>query len=858
MQTAKTVATANALERQGCLLEAFQLNLAIAGDVHSVPAIADIAYGNASRIFRRLPEPRQAEFRGALDACVPRSKAIPGNATLTLQSPHSNPTSPGGREADNQRLALQRPPNKREESERLPVQPRRDPGSPVVTVVVPCYNAGKFLDATLHSLQQQTHAALDIILIDDCSADNTLKIARDITKKDDRFRVCQHRANGGLAASRNSGIRLARGEIICFVDADDLLAPNSVAIRLEALMGLRDFDVLAGVYNQSIVIPEDFSGTVDTAFKKPGRDFVDFIRAQGDCPFNAGQPLVRRSVLIEVGGFPESYTQAEDWRLWQKVLRAGYVFLPIPKVGYGYRQTLGSMVLSQPLVHLGVSFENLMRSMRPSGSETDAFEVQYETRYYAAPAFLESAGDLAAMRMFLRRAVNFTGIEYARALDSRTPLTATAAAQNISRLLPGFSALFAGYAINEALRWFTDGVKRYHGVESLSAELETDVRDFALALLAQFGIDDRSLRIGDSPRLIPNRVLERNHDEVVDILFVPHKQYHTRSFELLLPQLRERGLSFAFLDITVPYRDEHARLPSLTDQTFSYNEFAFSRWLPRCIVCMNDWDTVVVRPLIAKANRCGLVTVGIVEGVQDYHDVDTGRKRDPYREVSNVFLTGEFDRRYFAGSKQGLFPVGIQRLDGLAEYTKRRQGRRPGPVPRVLLNVNFSYGVMLERREQWIKDVATACDAAGYSLVISLHPQDDCDLSGYTVDQRPLYELLCEVDFFISRFSGAILEALVIGCPTIYFNGHGERVDKFFDSQGAYQIANDQASLIRCLSLGQTFSDGVAAFLWDHGGFGRGSIAERTAETLQHLIRAQPVEMRQMRSFKASLINLGE
>jgi hypothetical protein len=319
-----------------------------------------------------------------------------------------------------------------------------------------------------------------------------------------------------------------------------------------------------------------------------------------------------------------------------------------------------------------------------------------------------------------------------------------------------------------------------------------------------------------------------------------------------LPYLREQGYTYLFLDISVPYRNEDARLDSVEEIMISFNEFVLSRFMPKLIVCMNDWDTVV-KPLVKKANLHGIPTIGIVEGVQDYHDVDTGRKRNPYREVSNVFLTGSFDRRYFNGTNQNLFDIGVQRLEGLSKYTEARKLRKQNPKKTVVLNVNFSYGVMVDKRDQWVKDVAEACAATGCRLLISQHPQDDGDFSKYEIDKRPLYDLLVEADIFISRFSGAILESLVIECPTIYYNGHGEKIDKFYDSLGAYVVANSSDDLINIISQSKINTKNYSDFIFKHGGFGRGSIAERTVSTMIDIIKMTSISKEMQINFRSSL-----
>lgn len=727
---------------------------------------------------------------------------------------------------------------------------------PLVSVVVPCYNCEDFIGDTVASLKRQTYENFEVILVDDFSKDRTSAICKEISQEDKRFRFYQHRANGGLAASRNSGTRLAKGDYICYLDSDDLMSPESLAQRVDLLDRFAIFESVAGVYDQSITIPHDFHDEIEAKETKSTRFYVDFISAFGDCPFNANQPMLKRDVVTSMGGFPEQYPQAEDWRLWSKILRSGYCFLPVNRVGSGYRQTLNSMIRRAPLTHVEKSYGNFFRAFLTTDDEQNPLEIRYESNYYGKSLFTNSVGLYAGKHKFLPRIFNFLGIEYGRAETSGVALDPLEIAGYILRTEPDFDIVFAGYSSGNLHNWVLNGYKRFYGLSQVDGVKVKEIEDFSERVLGCIRPDWDYIHPAGTSIKIPNRQINKSNLELFDLLFMPHKYYHTYSFSLLLADLDKRGVSYKFLDMSVPYRDEGARTKELDTHFLSYNEFVFSRFSPRSIVCMNDWDTVV-KPFVRKANAEGIPTIGIVEGVQDYLDVDTGRKRNPYREVSSVFLTGDFDRRYFEGTSQSLYSIGIQRLEGLEKFKEIRAQRRSSGDHRsmVVLNVNFSYNVMTDRRAQWVVDVSAACKLAGLDLVISQHPQDDADLSAYNVSKEPLYELLTRAKYFISRFSGAILEALVIGCPVIYYNGHAEKIDKFFDSQGAYELANNKDELVSVLQKEPDLGRKVDAFLTDHSCYGSGSIVERTVDTLERIIRDAPQDIERHTRFKQSLIS---
>ncbi|MBS6396171.1 MAG: glycosyltransferase family 2 protein [Clostridiales bacterium] len=104
----------------------------------------------------------------------------------------------------------------------------------LVTIIVPVYNTQKDLPRCLDSLISQSYEKLDIILIDDGSTDNSGSICDEYAHNDQRIRVI-HKRNGGVSAARNSGLDLARGEYLIFVDSDDCIHRHMISIYVQAL-----------------------------------------------------------------------------------------------------------------------------------------------------------------------------------------------------------------------------------------------------------------------------------------------------------------------------------------------------------------------------------------------------------------------------------------------------------------------------------------------------------------------------------------------------------------------------------------------------------------------------------------------
>jgi len=105
---------------------------------------------------------------------------------------------------------------------------------PLVSAIVPAYNAAKTIDETLRSVRAQTYRNLEIIVVDDGSKDETAAIAEAHAGQDPRLRVIRQN-NAGVAAARNAGILAARAEFVAPVDADDIWAPAKIARQLSLM-----------------------------------------------------------------------------------------------------------------------------------------------------------------------------------------------------------------------------------------------------------------------------------------------------------------------------------------------------------------------------------------------------------------------------------------------------------------------------------------------------------------------------------------------------------------------------------------------------------------------------------------------
>lgn len=107
---------------------------------------------------------------------------------------------------------------------------------PLVSIITPVYNAERFLDDTIKSIQNQTYKNWELVLVDDCSKDGSADMIKEFQAKDDRIRYIKLEKNSGASVSRNTGIKNAKGRFIAFVDSDDIWQPEKLKIQIEYML----------------------------------------------------------------------------------------------------------------------------------------------------------------------------------------------------------------------------------------------------------------------------------------------------------------------------------------------------------------------------------------------------------------------------------------------------------------------------------------------------------------------------------------------------------------------------------------------------------------------------------------------
>lgn len=250
-----------------------------------------------------------------------------------------------------------------------------------IGIVMPAFNAEAFLERAIAAVQAQTVSSWRLVIVDDCSEDRTLALARRLAAQDERISVVERESNGGPARACNSGYAALDddADLVTFLDADDVWEPTA----LESLLAALDRNPAAvGAHGLRRFVDEREQATgrcdaLDHRRRYQGRRFG---RASKEEPTTfdmlayapvfgtGGTMLVRREVLDRVGGFRARFQPAEDWDLWVRLSRRGH-FAAVDDVVLNYRLHPSQLIRTPRMV---TATERVQREIVESSENTPA------------------------------------------------------------------------------------------------------------------------------------------------------------------------------------------------------------------------------------------------------------------------------------------------------------------------------------------------------------------------------------------------------------------------------------------------------------------------------------------------------
>lgn len=689
---------------------------------------------------------------------------------------------------------------------------------PKISVIVPLYNKEKFIADTIYCLRAQTFDDFECIIVDDFSTDKGVFKAFVAIRGDSRFRIVRNKINVKLPGARNIGLLHASGEYILFLDADDMISPTCLEERYKVAMHGAAKHV-AGSYSKHMAIEQDIHRP--PLSQPASQTVISYDSVLGESPFVIHQVLVRRDIVLGICGFDERFIYgAEDFEFWTRLLRHGFIFIPTKNLNAYYRNTMRSMVRIECKNHLNYALKVYTKNI--SEVKKNIFFSIANMKMYKQVYFY------AIERNYYTRIFKFIGMQIANNFDVET----SDLVDYIPDFFQGFPfSISPQYLINSGIRRVNPEIFRN---DELKKKYETRAKQYVIELIRKTKENASDFNSNEEVETY-SAEWQRN----IDIIFIPHKDYHTETIKDMENTLKNYGISYVIADCSALFGDEGVRavLQKYDMPHVSFAQISMGDFAPRCVIVFNDWEETCTKPAIKAAKKAGIIGLGIVEGIQDYNDDDTGKDRNAYGTCTHVITPCSYDMKYFVNRKQQVFEGSIPRIVRLADEAIYHPYSIEAPI---IINSNFSYGVLADKRDSWIADAVRACEELGREYAISQHPRDSCHFIDYVVTKKSMYEAIWEGSLFISRFSSGIIESLAMGRPVIYFNPHHEKVDKFKDPMGAYYIAESREELksiiLKTFENLEQLKKNWPTFLERHAGYSSGE-PQKAIERVCGIIR---------------------
>ena len=218
---------------------------------------------------------------------------------------------------------------------------------PTVSVIIPAYKVAPFICETLDSVFAETFTDFEAIVINDDSPD-TLQLEQALESYSGKI-IYLKQPNRGAGAARNSGLRLARGEYVAFLDGDDMWLPEFLAEQLKLIRSDGGYDL---VYADAINLSEQGYDSSTNMTYNPSRGEVTFLKLLcGECNIVTSTVLARREPIMRVGCFNEHFVNSQDFDLWLRLAKDA-----------GARMTYQQKVLARRRIYRGSLASDPLRS----------------------------------------------------------------------------------------------------------------------------------------------------------------------------------------------------------------------------------------------------------------------------------------------------------------------------------------------------------------------------------------------------------------------------------------------------------------------------------------------------------------
>lgn len=211
--------------------------------------------------------------------------------------------------------------------------------SDLVSVVIPTFNRSELVQKAIDSVLLQTYPFFEIIVVDDCSTDDTILM---LSKYGDKIRVFKNDVNSYVGFTRNFGVSVANGEYIAFLDSDDSWMPNKLELQID-WMKINKFEICATSFYS-------YQKNIDDLVRKdrpyqPELRLIDILYGVYIAPGSTS--ILRRDFFLAIGGYDITYRRLEDWdlliRIFLKYGRIGFLNEPISRIFASNEYTINNL-----------------------------------------------------------------------------------------------------------------------------------------------------------------------------------------------------------------------------------------------------------------------------------------------------------------------------------------------------------------------------------------------------------------------------------------------------------------------------------------------------------------------------------
>lgn len=671
---------------------------------------------------------------------------------------------------------------------------------PSASIVLSCFNKENFIGECIQSVLQQTWIDFELIIIDDGSTDRSQGIIQSFN--DSRIHY-YYQKNQGRSAARNAGLRIANGNYVSFLDADDLFLPNKLLVQITFLERHPEFGMVVG---RPTRIYE--TGELMYVYPPITREFtLEDMLISPRFPIHA--PLIRKYWIDQAGYLDETLHAGEDYDYFCRMALQGcrifrnddlvcvYRYVPTTMSNLPDQQTEGIF----SVIDKNFSYPNLPSNlMRLKNKAIADAHLNGAYRFFGA-------GSLDRCKYHI-----LSGIEADPGLSRN----------GFEPILEKLITKIDYMDLQTFIDYYDNLTKSLSGtIQQMFQEKRTKVLEHVTQLVrVQPGITQskQSISIPSQPHTQPRA---KN-----TYLFIPSNDSHVHWMQPIANLLEKTG--FMALSATYENADYYLKQLNLPHTIYQYG--ILNRIKPSIIILGNDWGPAE-KQIIAEARQAGIVSVCIQEGVLDFRDPNIPRMMG----ADYAFLQGPRMLEYL--QRKNSIVTGNPKYDVLSEQ----------PLPehvKVMINCNFTYGIYEDIRDEWVQNVVQACRNLGLDFFISQHPRDQGVFpADYPVIKSDAFKIKAQMgqsSILVSRFSTVIYEMAMMGRESIYFNPHGESFGIFSDDDtGGIVIVNQKDSLINGLKtalkrLGKN-EKRRREFLRQHCGELDGGAARRCAEALRQI-----------------------